>query len=91
MTFTFPDGDWPDTKRDHISLGFRTLQSDAVLLRIISASSNDFIEMELASDDDDDRHRLKTVRMKCHFVLCARRLLTLVAAGICRLSEECFN
>lgn len=58
MTFTFPDGDWPDTKRDHISLGFRTLQSDAVLLRITSASSNDIIEMELASDmhfEDDPK------------------------------------
>jgi len=49
MTFTFPEKEWPDTKRDQIALGIRTTQRDAVLFRMISGSSNDFIEMELVS------------------------------------------
>lgn len=47
MTFTFPEKEWPDTKRDVIALGLMTSQRDAVLFRIVSGSSNDFIEMEL--------------------------------------------
>lgn len=38
---------WPDTKRDQLALGFRTTQSDAVLVRIASGSSTDYIELEL--------------------------------------------
>jgi neurexin len=38
---------WPDTKRDQLALGFSTTQSDAVLVRIASGSSTDYIELEL--------------------------------------------
>ena len=49
ITFALPEQDWPDTKRDQVSLGFITNQSDTVLLRISSGSSSDNIEMELVS------------------------------------------
>lgn len=34
---------------DTIALGFITTKSDAVLLRIVSGKSNDYIEMEIVS------------------------------------------
>lgn len=49
ITYTFPDGEWPDSKTDRLALGFITTQRTAVLVRIVSGSSNDYIEMELVS------------------------------------------
>lgn len=50
ITYSFPDGEWPDTRSDRLALGFVTTQRNAVLVRVVSGSSNDFIEMELVSD-----------------------------------------
>lgn len=36
-------------QEDIIAVGFITTKSDAVLLRIISGSSNDYIEMEIVT------------------------------------------
>lgn len=36
-------------KRDTVALGFVTSANDAVLLRIESASSNDYLEIEIVS------------------------------------------
>jgi hypothetical protein len=47
VTFSFPISTWPDTRRDQLALGFHTTQSDAVLIRIASGSSTDYIELEL--------------------------------------------
>lgn len=49
ITYSFPDGEWPDTRSDRLALGFVTTQRNAVLVRVVSGSSNDFIEMELVS------------------------------------------
>ena len=49
MTFNFPENMRPDTKRDAIALGFITTQKDAVLLRVTSSNSNDYIEIEMVS------------------------------------------
>lgn len=45
ITYTFPEERRPETQEDSIALGFMTTKSDAVLLRIISGTSNDYIEM----------------------------------------------
>ncbi len=47
IMYTYPDKRQPDTKVDRIALGFQTLQKDAVLVRINSRTSDDYIEMEL--------------------------------------------
>ncbi|CAL4079401.1 unnamed protein product, partial [Meganyctiphanes norvegica] len=47
LTFTYPEGRWPDTHRDLLALGFMTRQEDAVLLRLDSANSKDYMELEL--------------------------------------------
>lgn len=47
MTFQYPEGRWPDTRRDLLALGFMTSQEDAVMLRLDSANSNDYMELEI--------------------------------------------
>ncbi|XP_025992854.2 neurexin-1 isoform X3 [Solenopsis invicta] len=47
ITYTFPPDRRPEMKRDTVALGFVTGVSDAVLLRIESASSNDYLEIEI--------------------------------------------
>lgn len=49
ITYTFPEDNRPEMQEDIIAVGFITTKSDAVLLRIISGSSNDYIEMEIVS------------------------------------------
>lgn len=49
MTFQYPDGRWPDSRRDLLALGFMTKQDDAVVLRLESANSNDYMELEIVS------------------------------------------
>ena len=45
----FPVGSQPDTEEDNISLGFITVKSDAVLLRIESSNTQDYFELEIVS------------------------------------------
>ncbi|XP_018399279.1 PREDICTED: neurexin-1 [Cyphomyrmex costatus] len=47
ITYTFPPDRRPEMKRDTVALGFVTSINDAVLLRIESASSNDYLEIEI--------------------------------------------
>nr|XP_022912901.1 neurexin-1-like isoform X2 [Onthophagus taurus] len=47
ITYTFPEDRRPEMQEDTISLGFVTTKSDAVLLRIISGTSNDYVELEI--------------------------------------------
>ncbi|XP_031785413.1 neurexin-1 isoform X3 [Nasonia vitripennis] len=47
ITYTFPPDRRPEMKRDTLAVGFITTVSDAVLLRIESASSNDYLEIEI--------------------------------------------
>ncbi|XP_062702509.1 neurexin 1 isoform X5 [Aedes albopictus] len=47
IQYTFPPGRQPDTEEDNIALGFVTTKSDAVLLRIESLTTQDYIEMEI--------------------------------------------
>ncbi|CAH0550489.1 unnamed protein product [Brassicogethes aeneus] len=45
ITYTFPEDNRPEKQEDTIAIGFITTKSDAVLLRIVSGISNDYIEM----------------------------------------------
>lgn len=47
IQYTFPAGRQPDTEEDNIALGFITTKSDAVLLRIESSTTQDYMEMEI--------------------------------------------
>ncbi|XP_023287827.1 neurexin-3, partial [Orussus abietinus] len=47
VMYTFPPDRRPEMKRDTVALGFVTSNSDAVLLRVESASSNDYLEIEI--------------------------------------------
>lgn len=47
LQYTFPPGNQPDTEEDHIALGFITLKSDAVILRIESSTTPDYMELEI--------------------------------------------
>lgn len=47
IQYTFPAGKDPDTGEDSIALGFITMKADAVLLRIESSSTSDYMELEI--------------------------------------------
>ena len=47
IVYSFPDYELPDARRDELAVGVVTSQRSAVLLRVVSGSSSDFIEMEL--------------------------------------------
>ncbi|XP_051160690.1 neurexin-1 [Leptopilina boulardi] len=47
ITYTFPPDRRPEMQRDTVAMGFVTGLSDAVLVRIESASSNDYLEIEI--------------------------------------------
>ncbi|XP_043272551.1 neurexin-3 isoform X2 [Venturia canescens] len=47
ITYTFATDRRPEMPRDTIAMGFVTGSSDAVLLRIESATSNDYLEIEI--------------------------------------------
>jgi len=47
--YSFPDYELPDARRDQLAVGVVTSQRSAVLLRVVSGTSSDFIEMELVS------------------------------------------
>ena len=49
IAFSLPPDERLDTDRDSLALGFMTTQSDAVLVRINSGDSDDYLEMELVS------------------------------------------
>ncbi|XP_055677367.1 neurexin-1 isoform X2 [Lutzomyia longipalpis] len=47
IQYTFPPGNQPDTEEDQIALGIITMRSDAVLLRIESSTTQDYMELEI--------------------------------------------
>ncbi|KAL3289257.1 hypothetical protein HHI36_003689 [Cryptolaemus montrouzieri] len=47
ITYTFPEDNRPEMQEDSIAVGFSTTKSDAVLLRVVSGTSNDYIEIEI--------------------------------------------
>ena len=49
ITFMYPEGERPGTHSDRLALGFRTKSKDAVIARIDSIESKDYIEMEIVS------------------------------------------
>lgn len=49
MTYTFPSSSVADTETDKVALGFVTSKADAVLLRIESSNTQDYMQMEIVS------------------------------------------
>ena len=49
IRFTYPFDKRPDTRVDMLSLGFITPLQNAVLVRVDSQASNDYIELEVVS------------------------------------------
>lgn len=49
ITFSYPSDKRPDTKSDLLALGFISQTDNAVLVRIDSGSSNDYMELEIVS------------------------------------------
>jgi len=47
IVYSFPDYELPDARRDEMAVGIVTSQRSAIVLRVVSGSSSDFIEMEL--------------------------------------------
>ncbi|XP_037947994.1 neurexin-3-like [Teleopsis dalmanni] len=47
IQYTFPENTQADTEEDNLALGFITTKSDAVLLRIESATTQDYMELEI--------------------------------------------
>ncbi|XP_070578761.1 neurexin-3-like isoform X4 [Ptychodera flava] len=48
ITFMYPEGERPGTHSDRLAVGFRTRSRNAVIARIDSIESKDYIEMEIA-------------------------------------------
>lgn len=49
ITYVFPEDRRPEMKSDVLALGFVTTKEDAVLLRVDSGTSNDYMELEIVS------------------------------------------
>jgi len=49
LIFKFGENEKMNTRQDSIAFGFITTQSDAVLVRVTSGSSADYIEVELVN------------------------------------------
>ncbi|CAG4930590.1 unnamed protein product [Parnassius apollo] len=47
VTYTFPSSNVVDTETDRVAVGFVTSKADAVLLRIDSSNTQDYIQMEI--------------------------------------------
>jgi len=47
IVYSFPDYELPDARRDQLAVGVVTAQRSAVVLRVASGTSSDFVEMEL--------------------------------------------
>ena len=47
LSFSHAESSWTDTRRDQIAFGFRTQQSNCVMVRVESGTSTDYIDVEL--------------------------------------------
>lgn len=75
IQYTYPAGKQPDTEEDSIALGFITTKADAVLLRIESTTTQDYMELEIVMKTNDlhfccmnfifpDNHKLHFVALE---------------------------
>ena len=66
IIYSFPDYELPDARRDELAVGLVTSQRSAVILRVVSGSSSDFIEMELVRSvlKCSSRPRIHTFRLR---------------------------
>ena len=62
ITYAFPEERRPEMKSDVIALGFITTKDDAILLRVDSATSQDYMELEIVRDRQT---------VNSHFQICA--------------------
>lgn len=71
----YPPGKQPDTEEDAIALGFITTKSDAVLLRIESSTTQDYMELEIVSSRrfgcQKKRIFEKVAALNCFIVVCS--------------------
>ena len=49
LIYNFPTDRRPDSKNDILTFGFITVQENAVLVRVSSASSTDYLQLELVT------------------------------------------
>jgi len=49
LIYNFPPDRRPDSKNDVLTFGFITVQENAVLVRAVSASSTDYLQLELVT------------------------------------------
>ena|SRR6218665_2021080 len=47
LTFAFSESERTDTKQDSLAFGLITTQANAILMRVVSGNSNDYLELEL--------------------------------------------
>jgi hypothetical protein len=47
ISYTFPEGKSPDTRRDTLTVGFVTQHEDAVIAKVESGNSSEYLELEL--------------------------------------------
>jgi len=64
LTLYHPESSWTDTRRDQIAFGFRTTQSNAVIVRVASGTSTDYIDVELVTYDIKSLFAIFNVRSK---------------------------
>lgn len=67
IQYTFPAGQQPDTEEDSIAIGFITMRSDAVLLRIESSTTQDYMELEIVRVWDINNRLQKPFKFNTHF------------------------
>ncbi|XP_072016599.1 neurexin-1-like [Amphiura filiformis] len=60
ITLRLPETSWMRTDRDYLSLGFNTSSEDSVLVRVDSATSDDFLEMEVVKGNVMVRYNFGT-------------------------------
>ena len=47
ITYSLSESERTDTRHDSLALGFVTSSMDAVILRVVSGNSNDYLEVQL--------------------------------------------
>lgn len=51
VTYAFPSGRQPDMQNDLLALGFITSKSSGVLFRVESATSGDYLQLEMVTNN----------------------------------------
>lgn len=52
IKYSFPTDKRPDVSEHTVALGFVTTRADAILLRILSSTSKDYLEIEIVSKEN---------------------------------------